>query len=170
MGEEAEEFVVRDRSGVVRGGVGMSSDGSVGINLKDVKGNNRVVLVSKTDGRSGLVLIDKTEKSRRGLTANADGSLALSVTLKNNPQVVLGVSVDGSPTIALFNKSRKVIWLAPCEGLIDARAALGFPGLAQSRESRARPVDLTSVKRWKGVRLYLYQGARRTRFQPAFPF
>jgi hypothetical protein len=41
---EAEQFVLRGNDGKVRGAMGITSDGAVGLNLADVKGQTRITL------------------------------------------------------------------------------------------------------------------------------
>ena len=47
---EAEQFVLRGADGKVRGAMGITSDGSVGLNLADVKGQTRITLDLAADG------------------------------------------------------------------------------------------------------------------------
>jgi len=51
---EAEQFVLVGSDGTVRGAMGITPDGAVGLNLTDVKGQTRITLDVEPDGSPGL--------------------------------------------------------------------------------------------------------------------
>src|SRR5258708_21619933 len=51
---EAEQFLLRSSDGRVRGAMGVTPDGAVGMNLNDIKGQPRITLDVAADGSPGV--------------------------------------------------------------------------------------------------------------------
>ena len=56
---EAEQFVLRDSAGKVRGAMGIGENGTVGISLNDAKGQSRITIDISQDGSPGVDLYDE---------------------------------------------------------------------------------------------------------------
>src|ERR1700686_235885 len=61
---EAQQFLLRDSSGKLRGSIGVLSDGAVGLNLSDPNGRTRVTVDLASNGTPGVDLYDQNGKER----------------------------------------------------------------------------------------------------------
>jgi len=106
----ANEFILEDERGRVRGVLAVDKDGPW-LTLRDAAGQDRARLGVMAD-EPGLVLADENGKFCALLRVSKDGP-ALGLADENgNPRVVLRVSKDG-PVLDLADKKGKVIWSAP---------------------------------------------------------
>lgn len=125
---EAHQFVLRDKSGVIRATLAMSKDGEPvlmfldpderiravlaqsELHLSGANSSTAVKVIVNADGRPALRL-EKDGKLRAVLGMTADGVLALGLyDQEGKGRALLDVSADGSPGLALFNQSGKVTW------------------------------------------------------------
>jgi len=122
---EAEEFVLRDESGVKRGALAVLPGGAAGLAISDRSGEPRASLTVYQGGEPVLTLSDKDGKSRASLVLLADGSP--SFYLKDQGGKVRSamgaISIQAMQTgeitqrsessIVLFNKDGKAVWKTP---------------------------------------------------------
>jgi hypothetical protein len=111
---EAEQFVLRDSDGKVRGAMGIGSDGAVGINLNDVKGQSRITVDLAADGTPGLDFYDQNGKMRATLALASAGTPGLGLY---DPSGKLRASLDvpahETPGLAFYHRDGRPAWGAP---------------------------------------------------------
>src|SRR5271170_7654389 len=59
---EAQQFLLRDSSGKLRGAIGVTSDGAVGLNFSDLSGRTRLTVDLAANGTPGVDLYDQDGK------------------------------------------------------------------------------------------------------------
>jgi hypothetical protein len=83
---EAEGFVVRDKTGVVRAHFGLRADGTPEVALHDSKGQYQAALQAQSDGMSFLSFYDHGE-IRTALVTSSDGTSYLKFLDDNGKEV-----------------------------------------------------------------------------------
>jgi len=102
----AQQFVLRDGKGTVRGAWGMTDDGSVRITLSDGHGRQRVRLSLLDDGSAGLSFADTADRKLAVLGLLPDHTTSMVMTDPGGiPRVVLGVQANGSSNIVFADQS-----------------------------------------------------------------
>jgi tetratricopeptide (TPR) repeat protein len=113
----AENFLLVDKAGTVRGGLTVGTDGKAGLVLADGEGRILAGLGVTPDGSPGLALADRDGVRRAGLSIAADGTVRLDLTdKKGQARAELAVLDYGSP----------VLFLRGADG--TPRALFGFMG------------------------------------------
>ena len=111
---EAEQFVLLGSDGKVRGAMGITPEGSVGLNLNDVKGQTRITLDVAENGSPGLDFYDPQGKLRATLAVSASGIPGLGLYDETGK---LRTSVDvpavNTPGLAFYKQDGKPAWGAP---------------------------------------------------------
>jgi len=111
---EAQQFVLRGADGAIRGVMGIGDDGSVGINLNDVKGRSRITLDLAADGSPGLDFYDQDGKLRTTLALGPAGTPGLGLY---DPSGKLRTSLDvpahQTPGLAFYHRDGKPAWGVP---------------------------------------------------------
>ena len=102
---EANEFVLKDSSGTVRGRFSTYGQNTM-LRLFDANGKSRLWLHV-----GGLVLWDNEGKTRAALSMNEEETI-LDLVGTNGSGAHLGMDVDG-PGLILSDKDNKVLWRAP---------------------------------------------------------
>ena len=102
---EANEFVLKDSSGTVRGRFS-TYEQNTHLWLYDANGKSRMWLHV-----GGLVLWDNDGKTRAALSMNEEETI-LDLVGTNGSGAHLGIDVDG-PGLILSDKDNKVLWKAP---------------------------------------------------------
>ena len=122
---EAEEFVLRDESGVKRGALAVLPGGVAGLAISDRSGEPRVSLTVYHGGEPVLTLSDKDGRSRASLVLLPDGSPSFYLKDQSGKvRSVLGaISLQAMQTgeitqrsessIVLFSKEGKAVWKTP---------------------------------------------------------
>lgn len=101
----AEQFMIRDGGGRIRGAWGVAGDGSVRFVLNDETGKSRVRLSLLPDGSSGLSFPDSTEQGRVVLGVLPDETTTLVLAdRRGQPRAVLGVTPDGASTLVFADR------------------------------------------------------------------
>lgn len=122
---EAERFVLKDRSGMVRGALGLERDGSPTFNLTDDSGRNVVTMRSLSDNTAELTLyskgqsrvtmsatstgaatlnfLDQQHGSVSGFYLKPDGALGLDFR-RDLQSLALSIASDGASTIAFTDE------------------------------------------------------------------
>lgn len=112
---EAEEFVVRDSTGMRRAKLGMSVDGWVRLRLFDKSGERCVSLGVDPEGYARLRLYDQRGEPRAGLAVFPD-SAGEGLVLNDqagNPRMTFSLLDDGVPDLRILDAGGKVLWKAP---------------------------------------------------------
>jgi hypothetical protein len=112
---EAEEFVVRDSTGMRRAKLGMSVDGWVRLHLFDKDGERCVSLGVAPDGDSRLRLYDHHGAPRVGLAVfpdSAGAGLALNDPA-GNPRMTFSLLDDGAADLRILDADGTVLRKAP---------------------------------------------------------
>lgn len=111
---QAQQFVLRDSGGKVRGGMGIASDGAVGLNFEDPKGHTRVTLDVAANGTPGLDFYDQDGKLRATFALGPAGEPGLGLY---GPDGHLRTSLDipkaQTPGLAFYHQDGKPAWGAP---------------------------------------------------------
>ena len=102
----AQQFVLRDGKGTIRGAWGVGDDGAVRIALSDGKGRQRVRLSLLDDGSAGLSFADTADRKLAVLGLLPDHTTSMVLTDPGGiPRVVLGVQANGSSNIVFADQS-----------------------------------------------------------------
>ena len=132
---EAEEFLLKDPSGRLRGRFvvvhdtvelalfdkdgkirvlqSVLADGSASLNFRDMAGKDRAALGTAADGAPGLGFIDQDGKPRVALVVAGGLSILGLYDRDGEQRATLLLMRDGTPQLALKDKTGKVIWEAP---------------------------------------------------------
>jgi hypothetical protein len=126
---EAQQFVLRDKSGATRAMLTMSGDGMPVLALLDAADRVRAVfsqqeltlsgtqdtsvrLFVNPDGRPALRL-EKDGKLRAVLGMTTDGVLALGLYDRDGKgRALLDVDAQGAPGLSLFDRAGRITWSA----------------------------------------------------------
>jgi hypothetical protein len=76
---EAQQFLLRDSTGKLRGSMGVLSDGAVGLNLSDPNGRTRVTVDLAANGTPGVDLYDQDGKERATMALGDAGQPGLGL-------------------------------------------------------------------------------------------
>jgi hypothetical protein len=117
----ARQFVLRDKTGAIRGGWGLGDDGAVRLVLQDPAGRPRVKVSLLQDGTAGLSFADSSGRARAvfALLPDQTGSVAFADDA-GKTRSVLGISADGSANIVFADRAG------------STRAGLGVDGAGHS--------------------------------------
>ena len=111
---EAQQFLLRDSSGKLRGSMGVLSDGAVGLNLSDPNGRTRVTLDLASNGTPGVDLYDQNGKERATMALGDAGEPGVGLY---GPDGHLRTSLDipakKIPGLAFYKDDGKPAWGAP---------------------------------------------------------
>jgi len=106
----AQEIVLVDRKGQMRGTLGVNKRGDAGFSIYDHQGKPRTALeISEAEGL-GLKLFDTTGALRLSLTINTDQIPALRLfDSQHRPRVLLGVDPDGEAALDFYSQEGKLL-------------------------------------------------------------
>ena len=111
---DAEQFVLLGPDGKVRGAMGITPDGAVGLNLDDVKGQTRITLDVAPNGSPGLDFYDPQGKLRATFALGPTGTPGLGLYDANGKlRTSLDVPAANTPGLAFYHESGKPAWGAP---------------------------------------------------------
>ncbi len=111
---EAEQFVLRSSDGKVRGAMGITPDGAVGLNLNDLKGQSRITLDVATDGSPGMDFYDPEGKLRATFALGPTGTPGLGLyDASGKLRTSLDVPAGKTPGLAFYHENGKPAWGAP---------------------------------------------------------
>lgn len=103
---ESRQFLVRDKSGVVRGAFGELDDGTLRLSLQAPNSRAGVSLTALKGGASGLTFSDSTGKSRGVLGLLPDETLSLTFgDQAGTTRSALGLNPEGSATLVFADRS-----------------------------------------------------------------
>jgi hypothetical protein len=98
----ARSFQVLDTAGKFRAGLGVGSDGTVGLSLLDAAGKTRAVFAMFSDGTPGMYLQDEAGKTRAAL-----GSVSVLANTTGEK------TIRAESSLLLFDKDGRLMWQAP---------------------------------------------------------
>jgi len=111
---EAEQFVLRDTEGTVRGALGITPDGAVGLNLADTTGHTRITLDLAANGSPGLDFYDPQGKPRATFALGPTGTPGLGLyDASDKLRTSLDVPAPNTPGLAFYHEDGKPAWGAP---------------------------------------------------------
>jgi hypothetical protein len=111
---EAQQFLLRDSGGKLRGAIGVTSDGAVGFNLEDSSGRTRVTVDLAANGTPGVDLYDKDGKIRETMALGDAGEPGLGLYGPNGHlRTSLDVPASKTPGLAFYRDDGKPAWGVP---------------------------------------------------------
>jgi hypothetical protein len=111
---DARQFVLHDSTGKVRGALGITDDGSVGLNLVDSKDRTRISLDVASNGTPGLDFYDQDGKLRGLFAVGPDGTPGVGLYGSDGHlRTSLDVPAGKSPGLAFYHDDGKPAWGAP---------------------------------------------------------
>ena len=111
---EAQQFLLRDSSGKLRGSMGVLSDGAVGLNLEDPAGRTRVTVDLSTNGTPGIDLFDQDGKMRETIALGPSGQPGVGLYGPDGHlRTALDVPAAKTPGISFCHDNGKPAWGAP---------------------------------------------------------
>jgi hypothetical protein len=111
---EAEQFVLRSSDGKVRGAIGITPDGAVGLNLADIKGQTRITLDVAADGSPGLDFYDPQGKLGATFALGPTGTPGLGLyDASGKLRTSLDVPAPNTPGLGFYHEDGKPAWGAP---------------------------------------------------------
>jgi hypothetical protein len=111
---EAQQFLLRDSSGKLRGSMGVLSDGAVGLNLSDPAGRTRVTVDLSANGTPGMDLYDKDGKIRETMALGDSGQPGVGLYGPDGHlRTSLDVPAKKIPGLAFYKDDGKPAWGAP---------------------------------------------------------
>jgi hypothetical protein len=111
---EAEQFVLRDSAGNVRGVMGTGENGEVGINLNDTKGQSRITIDVSRDGSPGVDLYDQNGKLRATIALGPSGTPGLGLYDSNGKlRTAIDIPAAQTPGLSFYHSDGRPAWGAP---------------------------------------------------------
>ena len=111
---EAQQFLLRDSSGKLRGSMGVLSDGAVGLNLSDPSGRTRMTVDLASNGTPGVDLYDQDGKVRATMALGDAGQPGLGLYGPNGHlRTSLDVPAAKTPGLAFYKDDGKPAWGVP---------------------------------------------------------
>jgi hypothetical protein len=111
---EAQQFLLRDATGKLRGAMGVTSDGAVGFNLEDSSGRTRMTLDLAANGSPGLDFFDQDGKMRATVALGPAGDPGLGLYgEKGHLRTALDIPQSKTPGLAFYDHDGKPSWGAP---------------------------------------------------------
>ncbi|MGB8682891.1 MAG: hypothetical protein WCD12_08415 [Candidatus Binatus sp.] len=111
---EAQQFLLRDSSGKLRGAMGVLSDGAVGLNFSDTNGRTRLTVDLAANGTPGVDLYDQDGKVRATMALGDAGEPGLGLFGPNgNLRTSLDVPAAKTPGLAFYKDDGKPGWGVP---------------------------------------------------------
>ena len=111
---EAQQFLLRDSSGKLRGSMGVVSDGAVGLNLSDSNGRTRVTVDLASNGTPGVDLYDQDGKVRATTALGDAGQPGVGLYGPDGHlRTALDVPAAKTPGLSFYHDDGKPAWGAP---------------------------------------------------------
>lgn len=111
---QAQQFLLRDASGKLRGAMGVTSDGAVGLNFSDPSGRTRLTVDLAANGTPGVDLYDQDGKVRATMALGDDGLPGIGLYGPNGHlRTSLDVPVGKTPGLAFYKDDGKPAWGVP---------------------------------------------------------
>jgi hypothetical protein len=111
---DAQQFVLHDSNGKIRGGMGVMPDGSVGFDLEDSNGRSRLTADLTASGVPGLDLYDQDGRVRATLALGPQGTPGIGLyDATGRLRTSLDVQAAKTPGLAFYHTDGKPSWGAP---------------------------------------------------------
>jgi hypothetical protein len=111
---EAQQFLLRDSTGKLRGAMGVTSDGAVGLNFSDPSGRTRVTVDLASNGTPGVDLYDQDGKVRATMALGDAGQPGLGLYGPNGHlRTSLDVPAPKTPGLAFYKDDGQPAWGVP---------------------------------------------------------
>jgi len=111
---EAQQFLLRDSGGKLRGAMGVTSDGSVGLNLQDTNSRTRLTVDLAANGTPGVDFFDADGKLRETIALGSAGEPGVGLYGANGHlRTSLDVPAKQTPGLAFYHEDGKPSWGAP---------------------------------------------------------
>ena len=111
---EAQQFLLRDNTGKLRGAMGILADGAVGLNLSDPSGRTRVTVDLASNGTPGVDLYDQDGKVRATMALGDAGQPGLGLYGPNGHlRTSLDVPAAKTPGLAFYKDDGQPAWGVP---------------------------------------------------------
>jgi hypothetical protein len=111
---EAQQFLLRDSSGKLRGAIGVTSDGAAGINFDDGAGHTRLTVDLDASGDPGIDLYDPNGLRRVTIALGSTGEPGIGLY---GPDGHLRTSLDvpkkDTAGLSFYHDNGKPAWGAP---------------------------------------------------------
>ena len=111
---EAQQFLLRDSTGKLRGAMGVLPDGAVGLNLSDPNGRTRITVDLASNGTPGVDLYDQDGKVRATMALGDAGQPGLGLYGPNG-HLRTSLDVPGAKTagLAFYKDDGQPAWGVP---------------------------------------------------------
>lgn len=111
---EAQQFLLRDSTGKLRGAMGVLPDGAVGLNLSDTNGRTRITVDLASSGTPGVDLYDQDGKVRATMALGEAGQPGLGLYGPNG-HLRTSLDVPGGKTagLAFYKDDGQPAWGVP---------------------------------------------------------
>jgi hypothetical protein len=111
---EAQQFLLRDSTGKLRGAMGVLSDGAVGLNLEDAAGRTRVTVDLASNGTPGMDFFDQDGKMRATMALGSAGEPGVGLYGPDGHlRTALDVPKAQTPGLSFYHDNGKPAWGAP---------------------------------------------------------
>ena len=105
---EAQEFVLRDKGGLVRGRFAVGSDGSPRLLMNDSEGRPRIQVSVGPNGTPGIRLLDESRHAEIGMAVSPGSRPGLVLSDRDGKsRVNLALLEGGSPTLSFRDTAAK---------------------------------------------------------------
>jgi hypothetical protein len=111
---EAQQFILRDSTGKLRGAMGVTSDGAMGMNFEDVNGRTRLTIDLASNGTPGVDLFDADGKMRETIALGTAGEPGVGLYGPDGHlRTSLDVPAKETPGLAFYHDNGRPAWGAP---------------------------------------------------------
>ncbi len=111
---QAQQFLLRDSAGKLRGAIGVTRDGAVGFNLDDSDGRTRLTVDINADGTPGIDLFDQAGRLRATMALGKAGEPGLGLYGPDGRlRTALDIPKSQTPGLAFYHENGKPAWGAP---------------------------------------------------------
>jgi hypothetical protein len=111
---EAQQFLLRDGTGKLRGSMGVLSDGAVGLNFSDPNGRTRITVDLASNGTPGVDLYDQDGKVRATMALGDAGQPGLGLYGPNGHlRTSLDVPAGKTAGLAFYKDDGQPAWGVP---------------------------------------------------------
>jgi len=111
---QAQQFLLRDSGGKLRGAMGVTSDGAVGFNLSDSNGRTRVTVDLAANGTPGVDRYDQYGKVRATMALGEAGEPGIGLYGPNGHlRTSLDIPAPKIPGLAFYRADGKPAWGVP---------------------------------------------------------
>jgi hypothetical protein len=111
---QAQQILLRDSTGKLRGAIGVMPDGAVGLNFEDPAGRTRLTVDLASSGTPGVDLFDQDGKMRLTIALGPAGHPGIGLYDPNGHlRTSLDVPAAQTPGLSFYHSDGKPGWGAP---------------------------------------------------------